>query len=292
MNRPIRERILDRVWVELASRMDDSTVPPESGETLDAGSVSSTMAWPLACAALADGIWQSSMFRRRRAVREVVETLAPSDGRYFARWIMSVRPELFEIPLVDRANNWGDPLQAPSWILGTKKPWSPTSLRYLAHALWMEMRGFTSRNATVVEVGVGYGGLGAMMAAVSGVNWVPMDLPPVLRAAEVHMKELGLDQNIRRLGQSDGMFSFVSNYAFTELSAPLQNEYIETTVRHALKGLILSNASQFASRIGGKDNQQLVTDLRKAGVDASCVWDSPLLGPSDKMFGNCVIQWG
>ena len=290
MKRAIHHRAIDRIWCEVGRKRENAAPLPAAASS-SSGSVSGTMLWPLACKALADGTWSSRDFRRRRAVRQVVETLAPMDGRHFARWIKSVRPSLLAHSTARAANAWGDPIQAPGWILGTAESWSPTSLRYLAHALWLEESGFTKPKGAAVEVGVGFGGLAAMMAAVSEVGTHLVDLPDVERAAKLQMKELGLEDFVASKVSPGEGFCFVSNYAFTELNRDLQDEYVERYARHAESGVIASNARIFSEGIGGRSNEKLVRRLHDAGLDARIVADSPMLGPSDRMCGNVLIWW-
>lgn len=292
MKRPWRDRLLDRLWSEIGQRKELDTAPPATHSDDSGGtSVSGTMDWPLACAALVEGTWTRTDFRRRRAVRQVVETLAPSDARRFARWIRETRPNLLRDPRIRRANDWGDPLMAPSWVLGTTDAWSPTSLRYLAHALWLEESGRLPRSGTVVEIGVGFGGLAAMNAVVSDASTVLVDLPPVERAAALQMRELGLADHVLPRRLPDDEFCLVSNYAFTELTKELQDQYIDEFARHAASGVIVSNASVFSQHIGGRSDDELIACLRDAGIDASLATDAPILGPSDAMFRNTVISW-
>jgi hypothetical protein len=291
-HRPIIDRLLDRAWCEFNNRLEDRSLPPKAadGRTV-AESVSGTLAWPLACAALASGAWQSKGFRRTRAVREVVETLGLTDGRYFARWIAGIAPEYLEDESIRHVNDWGNPVQAPGWSLGVQRAFSPTSLRYLAHALWLKREGLVKPNGLVVEIGVGFGGLAAMNALVSGASTVWIDLPEVERAASLMMRENGLGDFVaERTGMGRG-FCLISNYAFTELSTALQDSYFDEIIRHSTSGIIVSNAEMFARGIGGRTNEHLVDSFRASGIAARIDAESPILGPSDRYLGNRVITW-
>lgn len=291
-NRPWIDRILDRTWFEIGRRVECPGPPPtEDARDSATSSVSGTMEWPRACTALADGSWTSSGFRRRRAVRQVVETLAPSDARQFAKWIRTFNPGILDDEQIRRANDWGGPLQAPSWVLGTRSAWSPTSLRYLMHALWLNKSDFVRSSGTMVEVGVGFGGLAAMAALVSRASTMMVDLPEVERAARLQMKELGLSPYVLPQSAPDADSCFVSNYAFTELSRDTQDHYIEQFARHTRCGVIVSNASMFAEGIGGRNNESLVLRLRESGIPARLLSAAPILGPSDVLCANQIIFW-
>jgi hypothetical protein len=251
------------------------------------------MAWPEACAALGGRQRDSYNFRRERAVREVVETLAPSDGRYHAARIRRIAPELLEDPRVRAVDAWGDPVRWPRLLLGTPAPFSPTTLRYLSHALWLRDEGLVQRNGIIVEIGVGFGGLAAMNAIVSGARTVLVDLPPVTQAALRMMQETGLAEfatPTEERGPS-GEFCVVSNYAFTELTTELQDHYIGRYLGNSSSGMIVSNANVFSRSIGGPDDEALVSALRAAGIAAQLDRRSELLGPSDHLSGVALVTW-
>ncbi len=292
MTRSLTDRIMDKLWT-LASQGLEATDPPPGPSEMqtEASSVSATTDWPLACAALANGAWSSRNFRRRHAVRRIVETLAPSDARQFARWLRQHRPALLDDDRVRRVGDWGDPIKAPGWLLGCRHAWSPSSLRYLAHAVWLGDSGHISENGHIVEVGVGFGGLAAMLAVVSGAITRMADLPEVERAATLQMSELGLGGHVATRPRLPDDFTFVSNYAFTELTGAQQDRYIEEFARHAPRGVIISNAGVFARSIGGRNDDELVARLKASGIDARIIPDAPVLGPSDMICGNRLICW-
>lgn len=289
--RPIIDRLLDRAWSEAGRLLENKTPPPTPELAGDAHSVSGTLAWPLACAALASGHWQSQGFRKTLAVREVVETLGLSDARYFASWIKRNFPEWLLDSGIHRINDWGDPVQAPAFVLGLSRSFSPTSLRYLAHALWLSHQGLVKPQGLVVEIGVGYGGLAAANALVSGARTVCIDLPEVVQTARLMMRQNGLESHLADLKNKGQDFCLISNYAFTELSTELQDHYFEEIIRHASRGAILSNAAVFARSIGGRDDKELIDWFRAAGLAANAEIENPILCPSDRQLGNRIITW-
>lgn len=169
-------------------------------------------------AAPASGHWQSRGFRKTRAVREVAETLGLSDARYFAISIKRNHPECLLNGGMQLSNDWGDPIQAPALILELPCGFSPTSLRYLAHALWLGQQELVKPGGLVVEIGIGFGGLAAANALVSQAKTVCFDLPEVMRAASLMMRENRLDAYLANLKDKNVDFCLISNYAFTELS--------------------------------------------------------------------------
>jgi hypothetical protein len=294
MKRPLIDRIHDRLWTITGDWLDIKR-PLPSVECIAAvdGSISGTMDWPRACAALASGALTSKNFRRIHAVRQVVETLGPVDGRHFARWIRDSAPGYLTDKRVAAIDAWGDPIRWPAACLGTPRAFSPTTLRFLAHALWLKKEGFVKEGGTVVEIGVGFGGLAAMNAIVSNATTIMIDLPPVAVAAMLQMRELGLG-NFASIDQSKataGDVCFISNYAFTELSREMQDAYADQFIRHADRGVILSNAAVFAQHMRSRDNNQIIELLSKHGIMAKEESSSTVLCQSDIRFGNALVLW-
>jgi hypothetical protein len=159
--------------------------------------------------------------------------------------------------------------------------------------LWLKKEGFVKEGGTVVEIGVGFGGLAAMNAIVSNATTIMIDLPPVAVAAMLQMRELGLG-NFASNDQSKataGDVCFISNYAFTELSREMQDAYVDEFIRHADRGVILSNASVFADHMRSRDNNQIIELLSKHGAHAKVEKNSEILCPSDRFHGNSLMHW-
>ena len=294
MKRPLIDRVQDRLWT-LVGNAREIKRPVSSAGSIDSadGSISGTMDWPRACAALANGTWTSKNFRRTHAVRQVVETLGPVDGRYFSKWIRDNAPEYLTDRRVAAVDTWGDPIRWPAACLGTSRAFSPTTLRYLAHALWLKREGFVMEGGSVIELGVGFGGLAAMNAIVSKATTIMVDLPPVAEAAMLQMNELGLGKfaSTDHAKAAAGDVCFISNYAFTELSRDMQDTYADQFIRHADRGVILSNAAVFSSHMQSRNNAQIIDLLKANGAAAHEEKISHILCPSDQYHGNSILRW-
>jgi|694.fasta_scaffold60749_4 hypothetical protein len=294
MKRPLIDRIHDRLWTITGDWLDiKRPLPSVECIATDDGSISGTMDWPRACAALASGALTSKNFRRIHAVRQVVETLGPVDGKHFARWIRDNASSHLTDKRVAAIDAWGDPIRWPAACLGTPRAFSPTTLRFLAHALWLKKEGFVKEGGTVVEIGVGFGGLAAMNAIVSNATTIMIDLPPVAKAAMLQMRELGLG-NFAFNDKSKftaGDVCFISNYAFTELSREMQDAYVDNFIHHADRGAILSNAAVFAHHMKSRNNDQIIDLLKSHNLPAKISTNDPILCQSDIRFGNALVLW-
>lgn len=291
---PILHRLHNRCWNLIRSlRMDaiGETVSPDS--SAPHSSISSSMPWVQAAEIHSNQALPATRFRRLKAVCDVVETVGPVDGRCYARKIRNWEQRLLDAPKVLEIDSWGDPLRWPAALLGTPRAFSPTTLRYLATALWLKRSGFVPPGSRIVEVGVGFGGLAAMNATVSRAHTTFVDLPQVGRLAQCMMDQVGLSEFCGPSGapQPGDDWCFISNYAFTELAAPIQDAYLEKWIRHAPRGVIVSNAGIFSKSIGGRSDADLVRLLESAGIQAKMDPSSDLFSPADGLCGVTLIHW-
>ncbi len=262
-------------------------------ELSDASSISAGGAWPRVCAAFAAGQRTSQGLRRLRAVREIVETLGPVDGRYFAQLVRAWDDSLLGNEAFLRVDAWGGPLRWPGLLLGTAASHSPTSLRYLAHALWLRREGVVRPQGRIIEIGVGFGGLAAMNALVSQATTLLVDLPQVELAAAKMLQETGVDEFCRTRDDAveNADYCVVSNYAFTELAADVQAEYFDRYIRHAPRGVIISNANVFGRSIGGRSDEELLSWFQREGLSATFERSCEILGPADRLCQVGLIRW-
>src|SRR6187431_2286864 len=85
MKRRLLDRIHDRAWREVGEFLSSRRDRPAVAEFVSqSSSVSASMPWVTACADLADGKPDSHNFRRNPSVRDIVETVGATDGRFYA----------------------------------------------------------------------------------------------------------------------------------------------------------------------------------------------------------------
>ena len=292
-NRTINERLHDRCWEWFRGMRMHAPEDLLRGTGTDGSSISSSLPWPVAAEALASGARTSAGFRRLKAVCDVVETVGPVDGRFYAGRIRSWDEAVLDDPKIAAIDSWGTPIRWPGPLLGLPRAFSPTTLRYLATALWLKREGYVKPGGTVIEVGVGFGGLAAMNAVVSGASTRMVDLPQVEAAARRMMEECGLGRFCLAddAGIDSGDCCLVSNYAFTELTREIQDGYLEKHLKGAGRGVIVSNAGVFAATIGGRSDQELLSMLRDAGLPAGIDKTADFLGPADHFCKVAILHW-
>jgi hypothetical protein len=132
---------------------------------------------------------------------------------------------------------------------------SPSSLRYLYHALILLTKFQTSGCQHIVELGCGYGGLclavqivAALFTNVHLVTYVMIDLPEACALTraylQVHQSHIVTefttidDECAKHADLNDGSYFLVSNYCFSALSSEWQTKYRVQLVDHCSHGWI------------------------------------------------------
>ncbi len=294
MKRTLLDRIQDRSWRELGRILSRQRPLSPEGQAGDhAASVSGTMPWTAICRDFANGGSNSDNFRRDIAVLQVVETVGPVDGRFYASRVLEWGPAWLDDRALRAFDDWGTPIRWPGFLLGLRKSFSPTTLRYLATALWLKRSGYVEQGGRIEEIGVGFGGLAAMNALVSGAITTMIDLPEVEQAAMRAMAELGMSEHVvfGSLHPGEAADLVVSNYAFTELDSPTQQLYFDRYIKSAKHCVIISNSSIFASSIRGRTDNELVKWFQSEGLPAKIETSNELLSPGDHLCKVSMIHW-
>jgi len=142
---------------------------------------------------------------------------------------------------------------------------SPTNLRYAKVCLDIEALFGSTSKFRIAEIGVGFGGqCAALYSHQSFSKYTLFDLPPVLNLTGKYLDESEVPKEKVEKGKmvnSYGAFDLViSNYAFSELSRELQEEYLEKVILKSAKGYVIYNdftgdglspmeATEFANRL-------------------------------------------
>ncbi len=160
---------------------------------------------------------------------------------------------------------------------------SSTNLRYAKIALDIEKLFGSTDKLNVTEIGVGYGGQTAALNELNGfARYQLVDLPEVQRFAEKYLKtfyplippKLSNDMKERDL--------LISNYAFSELSREIQEDYMEKYIINSKKGYVIFNDIT--------DNQfptLSVSEFIERVPGAEILKESPLTYPRNKL-----VVWG
>jgi hypothetical protein len=126
-------------------------------------------------------------------------------------------------------------------------PVPASALRYLSVARKVQQVLRPGQECHVVEIGVGYGGLVRILAALMPrARFTLVDLPETLALARRYLAESGVTAAVEYV-TSNRMRSIssdllISNYALSELRRPVQNRYIAAYVSNAKSGYVTWNS--------------------------------------------------
>lgn len=116
---------------------------------------------------------------------------------------------------------------------------SPTTVRYIKNTFDITNR-FGTDIANVVEIGGGYGGLCKVLSSVIDFsNYLIFDLEePNMLSKKYLSKFEDLDGRVQsltleELDEIDGIDLLISNYAFSEVSLDVQEEYYEKVIKNS-----------------------------------------------------------
>lgn len=128
---------------------------------------------------------------------------------------------------------------------------SPTSLRYIYHALLILKHINETKNTNIVELGCGYGGL---CLAINFFNtnridsYTCIDLPDIIELQKLYLSNFDISFPINFISsetygeniQNDNVF-LISNYCFSEISSYNQKKYIDILFPKITHGFITWN---------------------------------------------------
>lgn len=227
-------------------------------------------------------------FRRPYDYREILEHVGYNLGKQYLSRIFSLYGDrTFEIILKNKANDdFGKPIKYKYKKIGQI---SPTTLRYVATALEINKEVGIQEEDRIAEIGIGYGGQAAVLARTFGTRDVAFfDLPDVIKLAETYLREIHseLKPRIGNLDADDNYFDLViSNYAFSELSRDLQEEYLAKVLLRSKRGYMIMNSGR--TNLTGRSTGKLgLTDLLKVLPNPRVLEEIPKTGPD-----NYVLVW-
>lgn len=119
---------------------------------------------------------------------------------------------------------------------------SSTNLRYAKISLDLEKLFGSTKLLNIIEVGIGYGGQAVAIHELNCfASYQLVDLPPVQKLAEKYLKTF-YPSVISKLAKSnDNWDLLISNYAFSELSREIQDEYMEKYIKKSKRGYVIFN---------------------------------------------------
>jgi len=164
---------------------------------------------------------------------------------------------------------------------------SPATLRYVKVLADLKSLFGPLDGLDLCEIGVGYGGQCRIISAYyHPATYCLVDIAPALALARRFLANYDLRpalsyRTMDELAPRDYDL-IISNYAFTELRRPIQDEYLAKAILRSKKGYITYNEITPA----GFDSYK-ADDLLRIIPRARRIAETPLTHPK-----NCVIAWG
>jgi hypothetical protein len=244
-------------------------------------SVSDTDAYRTVCREAATGDTFAT-FKSIEAYRCILEHASFEVGRVCLDYIKTHRPALLDF-LPKFAEN--DTIGSPGVCTYPEGTFSPTTLRYAKVLAELETLFGTLGNFQILEVGCGYGGQAKIIQDAYAVNsYEIIDLPEVEDLTLRYAKHFGFKCAKWFGGPRD---LFISNYAFTELSAELQDKYLVNIIPHCVRGYITCNFLSGSYGVQSMSLGTIIDRMRAVGRDVELIREVPLT-----YGGNTILVWG
>ena len=231
-------------------------------------------------------------FRRRYNYREILEHVTYGLGKSYLEKIDELRTlSNEEVVEIKKNDVIGKPRRYFYKNFGLV---SPTTIRYSAVALEIE-RLFGSKGLeNIAEIGCGYGGQARILDSIFKVqNFDLFDLKDVQHLIK---KYLGAPTSVGKfkfpglkdLGKvQDSQWDLViSNYAFSELPADLQREYLVQVIQKSKRGYMIMNSGQ-TNKTGRSTGKLSIEEIREYIPNLQILPEVPLTGPD-----NYLLVWG
>ena len=227
-------------------------------------------------------------FKRDPRYRAILEHVSREQGAAYVEIIRKKSPEF-----LDKLDSFtindviGSPVKEYYPEFGQKI--SPTTLRYIKVASDFAQHFRSLDGARIAEIGVGYGGQFLVLDRIwKMAGYTMFDLPPVLSLASKYLESFLLNSSyeLKTLNQCDGSQRYslvISNYAFSELPAPLQRMYIEIVLRKAEHGYLSMNTGM--DSVSGA-NHLTVEEMRALLPKFEIHKEEP-----ETYTGNYIIVW-
>jgi len=185
--------------------------------------------------------------------------------------------------VIKKIDSVGQPIRFRFSNFGT---FSPTLLRYLKVFLEIQKELGPIKAKSIAEIGVGFGGQASLIYMMTKPSeYIFYDIPPVLELVNRFTTELNVIGNFtfndgRRPTISDPDI-VISNYAFSELSRPIQEEYLKNVILRSKSGYITWNCLS-----ADKLNGYTLADLVKIIPNSEILPERPYTAE-----GNAIIVW-
>ena len=271
-------RILNRKNFET---QESQEFPVENSSITDSPLLAS---YPSLCgiAAADSGIY--SKFRSSSILIEALDHVSIEQGKAYiteilksTKWLEEYSKALVEIDRIGKPKKY-------RFDYGT---FSPTLLRYLK--VYLDLKNYFGSlgELKLTEIGIGFGGQASLISKLDRpLSYSLYDIPPVLNLAKRFINDVGASGNFSFIDGRDPVPSkqdlVISNYAFSELSLPVQEKYLNNVILSSSAGYITWN-SLSAKQLNGHSLAELIRLIPGSQI----VTEEP-----NTSKDNAIIIWG
>lgn len=222
---------------------------------IDKTSCSDNEVYPRFCELASNNESVFTNFRRDPVYRGVVETVQREVGHdYLYKILLQSKALSIYFNEFKKNDLLGNP-QVFTYRYGFLKlkkiVFSPTTLRYIKVLADLQALFDSLNHMRIVEIGGGYGGQCAIITRVfRPVHYTIIDLEPCLKLTKRYLESLGIyGVNYVTISDLDKTYTkcgfdlVISNYAFSELSRSVQDDYATKIISGASRGYLLCNFS-------------------------------------------------
>ena len=228
-------------------------------------------------------------FRRIYNYREIVENVTFLQGqKYLKRIIFLGLPLTSDFSKYFLNDSVGKPTRYCYPNIGQV---SPTTLRYISVSLEIKKLFGDGLSGNIVEIGAGYGGQASILMEFFKINkYGVYDLGNAQILIQKYLTNMNKENNLNMYSLSDNSNIrwdlAISNYAFSELPAELQKEYIKKVLAKSERGYMIMN-SGLDNETGRGDGKLTLDELRTLLPRFEIFEEVPNTGPD-----NYVLVWG
>jgi len=228
-------------------------------------------------------------FRRIYNYREIVENVTFRQGqKYLKRIIFLGLPLTSDFSKYFLNDSVGKPTRYCYPNIGQV---SPTTLRYISVSLEIKKLFGDGLSGNIVEIGAGYGGQASILMEFFKINkYGVYDLGNAQILIQKYLTNMNKENNLNMYSLSDNSNIrwdlAISNYAFSELPAELQKEYINKVLAKSERGYMIMN-SGLDNETGRGDGKLTLGELRTLLPRFEIFEEVPNTGPD-----NYVLVWG
>lgn len=232
-----------------------------------------------------------SRFKQETAYRQILEHISYEEGmKYVERFAVPISEVLENLDKFKENDIYGSPDIYEYGPLGNI---SPTTIRYIKNTydILNYFKGVEIKN--IVEIGGGYGGLCKVMSSVVDFdNYLMFDLPQPNKLTEKYISKFpDLESKVQvftidQLEELEGVDLVISNYAFSELSRELQDEYYNKIINKASNFYMMFNP---ISKNNLQFDEFLEITSEKFSVEYYCEYEDESIDTCNKVvYGKCL----